>query len=552
MLPAGLSDEAAVRSRFFVRAWVLAASFGAASAVLYAIAGTWSQVGLAGSLTVTGLVLLRLHRRGLPFGLLSHLSLAEGCLAFGLGALAQHPADYSNLALMLLVPLMANFLLGPRASLPWLATSVVWVGLVTVACDQGWLLDFVDPAPTYSHVTNLTLGLVIAWLFGRTYDKVGAQARERLRAADRARRTFLATISHEIRTPMNGVLGMTEVLLQDQLQPGQREQLLIIQRSGRTLVSLINDLLDVSKMEAGKLALEETTFNLDSVLADVQALMLPHAAAKRLDLLVEKGADVPRWLRGDGLRLGQVLTNLLSNAVKFTAAGEARLTVAREPGPGPARWRFTVKDTGVGISAEVSARLFTAFQQGDSSTTRRHGGTGLGLALSQQLVTLMGGRIELTSTPGLGSSFGFTVPFEEARDPTPEPISLQPAPGGGPRPVLVVDDNPINLKVAMSLVQKAGYLADGAADGQQALEAVQQRAYALVLMDCHMPVMDGFEATERIRALQGEVGRVPIVALTASAMPDELAACRRVGMNCVLAKPVTFAGLCEVLRREAG
>jgi signal transduction histidine kinase/ActR/RegA family two-component response regulator len=551
MLPPGLTEEAAPRVRFAVRSAAVAIGFGTVSAGLYALTGIWSQVVLASSFAVWGLTFLWLNRRGTSFPLLAHLSLLVCSLSFGLGALAQHPADYSSLALLILVPLMGRFMVGPRHSVPWVVGSVVWAAAVTIAVDQGWLLDFHDPLPTVSHVENLTIGLIIAWLLASSHDGVGAEALEHLRATDRSRRAFLATISHEIRTPMNGVLGMTEVLLQEPLAPEHLDQLAIIQRSGRRLVSLINDLLDISKMEAGKLSLEAADFSLDTVLADVEALTVPVAAQKGLGLTFRKGAEVPDWLRGDGLRLGQVLTNLLSNAVKFTAVGEVRLEVDREGGPGPLRVRFTVTDTGVGIAPEAVPRLFAAFQQGDSSTTRRYGGTGLGLALSQQLVSLMGGTIEVASTLGRGSRFTFGADFEVAQAPLPPP-DLEPTALDGPRrPVLVVDDNPINLKVAMSLVEKAGFRAEGAVNGRVALEAVKRQRYALVLMDCHMPEMDGFEATEHIRALGGESGRTPIVALTASAMPDELAACRRVGMNSVLTKPVTFAGLCEVLRSQA-
>ena len=552
MLPPGLDDTTVPRARFFVRGWTVAIGFAVLSMGMYGLAGIWSQVVVTGALVVAGVPLLWLHRRAKSFPVVVHLSLAVGALTFGLAALAQRPADYTSLALMLIVPSLGGFLLGSRRAVPWLLITGGWAACVIVAMDRGWLLDFVDPYPTVSHVMNFGIGLVVAWLFASTFDDVSEQSLERLRRVDRSRSAFLANISHEIRTPMNGVLGMTEVLLQDSLSPAHREQLSIIQRSGRTLVSLINDLLDVSKMEAGKLTLETADFNLDTALADVQAIAAANAAGKGLSLKVRKGPRVPERIRGDGLRLGQVLTNLVSNAVKFTAAGEVVLEVRRLPGEGQVRCGFSVIDTGVGIAPEVLPRLFNAFQQGDSSTTRRYGGTGLGLALSQQLVNLMGGRIEVTSERGVGSRFSFEVQFEEAEALSGEhPIEVGPT-GGPRRSVLVVDDNPVNLKVAVSLVEKAGFHAEGAVNGKAALEAVRNGSYALVLMDCHMPEMDGFEATERIRALVGELSRTPIVALTASAMPDELAACRRVGMNSVLAKPLTFAALRETLREQLG
>jgi signal transduction histidine kinase len=551
MLPPGLDDEAGIRARFFVRGWAVATVFSVLAIVLYALGGMWSQV-VATSLLTVGPLLLVLHRRGKNFRVLVHISLAVGALSFGLSTLAQSPADYTTLALMLVVPSLSGFLLGSRRAVPWLLITGAWAALIIYAMDHGWVLDFVDPLPTVSHVVNFSIGLLVAWLFASTFDEVSEQGMARLRALDRSRSAFLANISHEIRTPMNGVLGMTEVLLQDSLTAAHREQLLVIQRSGRTLVSLINDLLDLSKMEAGKLQLEEADFNLDRVLSDVQALAAANAASSGLSLKVERGEGVPARLRGDGLRLGQVLTNLVSNAVKFTAKGEIRLEVARLTGPA-VRCGFVVSDTGVGIAPEVLPLLFNAFQQGDSSTTRRYGGTGLGLALSQQLVSLMGGRIEATSQQGVGSRFSFEVVFDEAEGPTTSEQHVEPSvPTAVRRSVLVVDDNPVNLKVAVSLVEKAGFEAVGAVNGKEALEAVRAGNFALVLMDCHMPEMDGFEATERIRALAGDLGRTPIVALTASAMPDELAACRRVGMNSVLAKPLTFAALRDTLAEQLG
>jgi hypothetical protein len=338
---------------------------------------------------------------------------------------------------------------------------------------------------------------------------------------------------------------MTEVMLLEPLSASQRDQLGIIQRSGRALVSLINDLLDVSKMEAGKLELERRPFNLDRVLSDVQGLLEPAAASKGLSLEVTKTKGIPVRFVGDGLRLGQVLTNLITNAIKFATSGVVRLEVQNVAGQ-ERRCRFSVTDSGPGIEPEVLPRLFNAFEQGDSSTTRKYGGTGLGLALSQQLVNLMGGEIQVTSTLGKGSCFSFELLLEESDELSGEHPARRP-PEPKAKAVLVVDDNPVNLKVAVRLVELLGYQAEGAENGKVALEALQRRSFALVLMDCHMPEMDGFEATERIRAMQGELARTPIVAVTASAMPDEVAACRRAGMNSVIAKPLTIELLRDAL-----
>ncbi|MBE2254305.1 MAG: response regulator, partial [Myxococcus sp.] len=239
--------------------------------------------------------------------------------------------------------------------------------------------------------------------------------------------------------------------------------------------------------------------------------------------------------------------NLVANAVKFTERGVVGLSVRLLPGP---RVHFAVTDTGIGIPPDALPRLFTPFEQGDGSTTRRFGGTGLGLALSQSLVRLLGGDIVAESVAGVGSRFSFELPFSPgAMALVQAPIQAEPSPSRSALPVLVVDDNRINLKVACGLLEKAGYRTETAENGQQALELVQKKPYLLVLMDCHMPVMDGFLATERIRALDGEVGMTPIVALTASAMPDELEACKRAGMNECLTKPVSLAALKAVLQR---
>ncbi len=552
MLPPGLDEETLPRARFFVRAWSVSFVMGLVSSVMYVLMGSWSQVAITVPAVATGPVLLWLHRRGVRFAWLGHATLVAASVMFGFGTLAQRPADYTGLSQLLLIPILAGFMLGHAAARRWSFAMVVFASGLIVAADRGLTYDFADPSPTVSHVVNFAIALVLAWLFAKTFDDVRTQAIERLRELGRARSAFLANISHEIRTPMNGVIGMTEVMLLDELTPKHREQLGIIQRSGRTLVSLINDLLDVSKMEAGKLTLERSDFDLGQVLVDLQGLLDANAKRRGLRLVVTKGDDVPRRLNGDGLRLSQVLTNLVSNAIKFTEAGKVSLEVTRRPSPeGEVRCAFSVTDTGVGIAPDVLPRLFAPFEQGDSSTTRRYGGTGLGLALSQQLVALMGGHIAATSQLGVGSRFTFELSFGPAHEGFVD-VPSERAPGTtARRSVLVVDDNPVNLTVAISLVEKAGFAAQGAVNGADALDAIQRGDFALVLMDCHMPEMDGFEATERIRALEGKAGRIPIVALTASAMPEELAACRRVGMSSVLTKPLTFAALREVLQQQA-
>jgi CheY-like chemotaxis protein/transcriptional regulator with XRE-family HTH domain len=291
----------------------------------------------------------------------------------------------------------------------------------------------------------------------------------------------------------------------------------------------------VQKIEAGKLTLVPTPTDLRQLVGDVAALFESLADKKGLSFVASYSDDVPAWITVDGVRLKQVLTNLVNNAVKFTDRGEVRVSVTRaETG-----LRFEVRDTGVGISPDALPRLFNAFEQGDPSTTRRYGGTGLGLALSKQLVSLLGGELTVASSPGHGSTFAFEVrlvpavpPLERAVVPLRPSTSLE---------VLVVDDNPINRRVAEGLLHKAGYSSLGVTNGREALEALQRASFAAVLMDCHMPVMDGFEATEHIRRLPAPLAHTPVIALTASASSEDREACQRAGMNECLSKPVAFS-----------
>jgi len=337
---------------------------------------------------------------------------------------------------------------------------------------------------------------------------------------------------------MNGVLGLTDLLLQSELSREQREQLELLQRSGRALVVLLNELLDMSKVEAGKMVLDPVDFDLRRLLEDLKALHQPVAHARGLTLALEL-TGLPPAVHGDALRLGQVLNNLVHNAIKFTPRGSVTVAV-RSPDAG--RFLFEVRDTGSGIAPDALPRLFSPFAQAEAGTTRRYGGTGLGLALSRELVALMGGALEVESAAGHGTTLRFSISLEASVaalvDAVPLPQEPRPA---TTLPVLVVDDNPINLLVACGLVQKAGYRTVTATNGEEALRVVQSQPLAMVLMDCHMPVMDGYEATERIRTLDSDVALLPVIALTASALPEELERCRQSGMNDCLIKPVSLA-----------
>ena len=375
--------------------------------------------------------------------------------------------------------------------------------------------------------------------------------------ANRAKSQFLAQMSHEIRTPMNGVLGIATLLLKTSLDDKQRAFVRTIFSSGESLLNLINDILDFSKIEAGKLELEQINFNLRELTEETIELFSNRASEQNVYLSCFVQAAVPACLVGDPGRLRQVLMNLLGNAMKFTRNGEVSLHVFpgdTEPG-GFVSLRFEVRDSGIGISPEKQQQIFSAFSQADGSTTRKFGGTGLGLAICRQLVGLMGGEIGVESREGKGSVFWFTSVFPVGSDDKSAALtedgpladeSLQFA-----ARVLVAEDNATNQIVARGMLEQAGLQVDIVGNGREAVGALQKNEYDLVFMDCQMPVMDGYEATGRIRQLEKEAGasRIPIVALTAHAMKGDREHCLAVGMDDYLAKPFTEQELYLVLKK---
>jgi signal transduction histidine kinase/ActR/RegA family two-component response regulator len=358
-----------------------------------------------------------------------------------------------------------------------------------------------------------------------------------------AKSTFLANMSHEIRTPLNGIVGMVNILRREGVTPGQAERLKTIDTSAGHLLGIINDILDISKIEAGKLALDNAPVNVCHLLDTVSAIVAERARAKGLRLDIEC-AEFPATLRGDPVRLQQALLNYAMNAVKFTETGyvilRARLLDKSES---EVRVRFEVRDSGIGIAPDALPRLFHPFEQADNSTTRKYGGTGLGLTITRRLAELMGGEVGVDTLPGAGSVFWFTARLqigraedESASEAGSENAERQLLDRHHGRRILIVDDEPVNLEIARFLLEQSGLRVDTAADGEDALRRVQETDYALILMDMQMPRLDGLVATRLIRATPG-YATTPILAMTANAFTEDRRHCLEAGMNDFLTKP---------------
>jgi signal transduction histidine kinase/HPt (histidine-containing phosphotransfer) domain-containing protein len=385
----------------------------------------------------------------------------------------------------------------------------------------------------------------------RANDALQARTRE-LADASEAKSRFLANVSHEIRTPMNGIVGMARLLQETSLGRDQREYADIIVSSARALLRIIDDILDSSKIEAGGFDLDAVDFDLRQVVDDVARLLRPEAEAKGLTLSATVDPAVPRAARGDPGRLRQALVNLVGNAVKFTETGAVTVLVeSLEKSDDAFVARFEVRDTGIGIDPAAQERLFKPFSQADGSTTRRFGGTGLGLAISRRLIELMGGRIEVASAVGSGTTFAFTVRLGRAlgTGAVAGASAAMPAAAARRGRVLVAEDNPVNQKVTVRMLDHLGFDADVADSGESAVGAARKGRYDAILMDGQMPGMDGFAATALIRGFEGPVRRTPIVALTASAMRGDRERYLAAGMDDYLAKPITPEQLAAVLER---
>ncbi len=375
---------------------------------------------------------------------------------------------------------------------------------------------------------------------------------------------LVATLSHEMRTPLNGILGMVHLLQSRQLDPEAQGYVEVIRQAGESLLSLVDSVLDLAKIDAGKLQLHMTRFRVRQATAEALRITQHAAESKGLKLSCQVADDIPAEIDGDALRLRQILLNLLSNAIKFSQQGTVTLTVEAAPAdPGKRGLRFTVTDNGIGISPAAQARLFQRFSQADSSISSQFGGTGLGLAICKSLTELMGGSIGLKSEPGVGSSFWFTIQVPAGDISAPETdvserssapaLAIVPsesrslAPAATEPRILLVEDNLINQKVALLIMKKFGYTASVAENGRKALDVTAENQFDLILMDCLMPEMDGLQATRAIRQHSKWGAEVPIIAITANAFAKDREACLEAGMSDYLSKPIREAALRSML-----
>jgi signal transduction histidine kinase/ActR/RegA family two-component response regulator len=468
----------------------------------------------------------------------------------------------SALWFLALLPLMAGYVLDAKATLYWAAVALTGIPALAFVEKQGWFAPQFLPATDdwlFGRIMLLLLVLAFAYTATRSFEAqlealvAGERQLERTRdqalAAATAKSAFLANMSHEVRTPLNGILGIAQLLGRTHLTAEQRELVETLERSGQGLLGIVNQILDFSKLEAGKVSVHAAPLLVRQVLDDVEALFAVQAQAKGLKLTTAMTEDCPPCVSVDGQHLRQILNNLVSNAIKFTESGEVEVSV----GALPSGLSITVRDTGPGLGSRQITQLFQPFSQIDGSSTRRHGGTGLGLAISRHLAEAMGGTLSVDSTPGVGSAFCVSLPA-----PVAQIVSLphrQASSGAwlrhGGLKVLVAEDNHVNWLVIQKILRHLGQDADHVGSGSEAVAAAHATHYDIIFMDVQMPDMDGLEATRVIRTQVDPAQQPWIVALTASVLAEQQAACRAAGMDDYLSKPLQIYSVSEALRRHA-
>jgi signal transduction histidine kinase/ActR/RegA family two-component response regulator len=562
--------EALRRSRLVVQVCLLLAGVSAVMGLATLVRQDYHF--LAANLGMLGTLLLALLfvRRGVRAEIVAMVVVGVVDLVLVLGAIERGGLHSQPAQMLLIVPLLARFLAGRRpGAVMFVLVSLTFVFLGAYAPGE------LPLNPIASLIVINTVIVLVANAFEagsqearRELDEANAELiatnADLVAARDAAERTlatrsaFLAAVSHEVRTPMSGILGVTDLLLQGPLDPQQREHVEVIRRSGEAILVITSDVLDFSKLDAHKMQLEHIDLDVVRVVEEVLSLMRPRAEAKGLRLSSVVDAQGLKRYFGDPGRLRQVLLNLVSNALKFTDTGSVEVRAAVDArGAGMDHVRFEVRDTGIGLSEGQQAVIFEAFSQAESSTARRHGGTGLGLTISANLVALMGGELRVDSAPGRGSTFRFTIGLAQSEQ-SGRVRAGEPSSGSfdassmfaraAPLSVLLAEDDVISRKVVKALLERLGCGVDAVADGEAAVQAVSGGAYDVVLMDCELPRLNGFEATARIRVLPEPACHTAVIAMTGHAMQGDRERCLEAGMNDYLSKPVRRRALIAALR----